>query len=65
MEFRNEDQSNLFDEKRPRIALQPKQKAELAAAVNALLHEIAVALAKPVKPVKPATTEAGHEQDHG
>ena len=54
-----EDQSSLFDEKRPRIAMQPKQKAELAAAVNALLREIASALAKPAKP------EAGHEQDHG
>ena len=57
-----EDQSSLFDEKRPRIALQPKQKAELAAAVNALLREIAAALAKSAKS---ATTEAGHEQDHG
>lgn len=62
MECRNEDQSSLFDEKPPRIAWQPKQKAELAAAVNALLRDIAVALAKSVKP---ATTEAGHEQDHG
>jgi hypothetical protein len=62
MEFRNEDQSSLFDEKRPRIVLQPKQKAELTAAVNALLREIAAVLAKPVKP---ATPEVGHEQDHG
>jgi hypothetical protein len=29
--------------------------------VNAMLQEIAAALAKPTKP---ATTEAGHEQDH-
>ena len=62
MTRQHEDQSSLFDEKRPRIALQPKQKAELAAAVNALLREIAAALAKPVKP---AIMEAGHEQDHG
>ena len=52
-------QTSLFDEKQPRLAQQPKQKAELAAAVNALLREIAAALAKPAKP------EAGHEQDHG
>lgn len=58
----HEDQPSLFDEKRPRLALQPKQKAELAAAVNALLREIAAALAKSAKS---ATTEAGHEQDHG
>ena len=59
MTRQHEDQSSLFDEKRPRIALQPKQKAELAASVNALLREIAAALAKPTK------TETGHEQDHG
>ena len=58
----DEDQSSLFDEKRPRLALPPKQAAELAAAVNAMLREIAAALAKPTKP---ATTEASHEQDHG
>ena len=62
MTRQREDQSSLFDEKWPRIAQQSKQMAELAAAVNGLLLEIAVALAKPVKP---ATTEAGHEQDHG
>ena len=59
MECRNENQSSLFDEKRSRIALQPKQKAELAASVSALLREIAAVLAKPAK------SEAGHEQDHG
>ena len=59
MERRNEDQSSLFDEARPRIVQRPEQKAELAAAVNALLREIAAALAKPAK------TESGHEQDHG
>ena len=58
----HEDQTSLFDEKQPCLAQQPKQRAELAAAVTALLCEIAVALAKPAKP---ATTEAGHEQDHG
>ena len=58
----HEDQSSLFDEKRPRLALPPKQAAELAAAMNALLREIAASLAKPAKPAK---TEAGHEQDHG
>ena len=54
-----EDQASLFDEKRPRVSQRPEQKAELAAAVNALLREIAAALAKSAK------TEAGHEQDHG
>ena len=37
MTRQHEDQSSLFDEKRPRIAQQPKQMAELAAAVNGLL----------------------------
>ena len=55
----HEDQASLFDGKRPRVAQRPEQKAELAAAVNALLHEIAAALAKPAK------AEASHEQDNG
>ena len=59
MTRQHEDQSSLFDEKRPRLTQRPEQKAELAAAVNALLREIAAALAKPTK------TETGHEQDHG
>ena len=54
-----EDQASLFDEKRPRVSQRPEQKAELAAAVNALLREIAAALAKPAK------AEASHEQDNG
>ena len=62
MTRQDEDQSSLFDEPQPRRVLQPKQRAALAAAVSALLLEIAAALAKPAKP---ATTEAGHEQDHG
>ena len=62
MSRQHEEQSSLFDEAQPRLAPQPKQKAELAAAVSALLLEIAAALAMPEKP---ATMEAGHEQDHG
>jgi hypothetical protein len=37
-------QRGLFDEERPRIELRPTQRAELAAAVEALLREIAAAL---------------------
>ena len=59
MTRQHEDQSSLFDEKRPRLTQRPQQKAELTAAVDALLREFAAALAKPTK------TETGHEQDHG
>ena len=39
-------QPNLFEAGPPRVELWPKQKAELAATVEALLREIAAALAK-------------------
>ena len=42
----------------PRVALRPKQKAELAATVEALLREIAAALARA------ANRESGDDQDH-
>ena len=40
-----EDQPNLFDKKTPSIALEPAQKSKLANVVEALLSEIAAALA--------------------
>ena len=40
-----EDQPNLFDKKTPSIALEPVQKSKLAIVVEALLSEIAAALA--------------------
>jgi hypothetical protein len=53
--FENQQPSLLeLIEEVPRIALAPAQKAELATLVEALLAEIAVALAR----------EAGNEQDH-
>jgi hypothetical protein len=45
----------LFDQDQPCAALLPAQKAQLSAQVEALLIEIAGAL---------ATGEAGNEQDH-
>ena len=42
-----------------RVELRPKQKAELAATVEALLREIAAALAKA------ANRESGNDEDHG
>ena len=49
-------QASLLEliEEVPRIALAPAQKAQLATLVEALLAEIAAALAR----------EAGNEQDH-
>jgi len=52
-------QSNLFEVGTPRVELRPKQKAELAAAVEALLREIAASLAKA------ANRESGDDKDHG
>ena len=46
MTRQNEDlQRSLFDEERPSIELQPAQRTELAIVVEALLREIAAALA--------------------
>ena len=54
-----EAQPSLFDEETPRVELKTAQKAALAAVVEALLREIAAALAN-------ATNgESGDEQDHG
>jgi len=52
-------QRSLFDEEGPRIELQPTQRAELEAAVEALLREIAAAL------VDAKRRENDHEQNHG
>ena len=47
MTHRSKDlQPNLFEAGPPRVELRPKEKAELAATVEALLREIAAALAK-------------------
>ena len=51
-------QPNLFDQESPRIELRPAQRAELAAAVEALLREIAAAL------VNAKRGENDHEQNH-
>jgi hypothetical protein len=49
-------QPGLFDEdEAPRVVLAPAQMVDLAALVEALLREIATALAK---------GESGNEQDH-
>ena len=52
-------QPSLFEARPPRVELRPKQKAELAATVEALLREIAAALAKA------ANRESGNDEDHG
>ena len=52
-------QRRLFDEERPRIELRPRQRAELALVVEALLREIAVAM------VNGKRGESDHEQNHG
>jgi hypothetical protein len=53
--FENQQPSLLeLIEEAPRIALTPAQKTQLAALVEALLAEIAAALAR----------EVGNEQDH-
>ena len=49
-------QPGLFDQEEPRVALAPAENARLTTLVEALLLEIAAAL---------ATGEAGDEQDHG
>ena len=56
MQTFEDQQPSLLEliEEVPRIALAPAQKAQLATLVEALLAEIAVALAR----------EAGNEQDH-
>jgi ribosomal protein L29 len=51
-------QPSLFEGERPCVELRPKQMAELAATVEALLREIAAALAKT------ASGESGDDQDH-
>ena len=48
-------QPGLFDQTEPSAVLTPKQEAQLATLVEALLIEIAATL---------ASREAGHEQDH-
>ena len=56
MQTFEDQQPSLLEliEEVPRIALAPAEKAQLATLVEALLAEIAVALAR----------EAGNEQDH-
>ena len=49
-------QPDLFDVDEPRAALAPAQKEQLATLVEALLREIAAAL---------AVGEVGDDQDHG
>jgi ribosomal protein L29 len=59
MTHRSENlQRSLFEAERPCVELRPKQKAELAATVEALLREIAAALAKA------ASGRSGNDQDH-
>ena len=48
-------QPSLFEEDEPRVELAAAQKVDLAALVEALLGEIATAL---------ANGESGHDQDH-
>jgi hypothetical protein len=48
-------QRNLFEEDEPLVALAATQKVDLAALVEVLLREIAIAL---------ASGESGHDQDH-
>jgi hypothetical protein len=60
MTHRSENlQPSLFETGPPRVELRPKQKAELAANVEALLREIAAALAKAVN------WESDNDEDHG
>jgi hypothetical protein len=49
-------QPGLFEEDAPRIGMPVAQKVDLAVLVEALLGEIATAL---------ASGESGHDQDHG
>jgi hypothetical protein len=48
-------QRSLFEEDEPRVELAAAQKVDLAALVEVLLREIAIAL---------ASGESGHDQDH-
>jgi len=48
-------QRNLFEEDEPLVELAVTQKVDLAALVEVLLREIAIAL---------ASGESGHDQDH-
>ena len=52
-------QPSFFEAGPPRVALRPKQKAELAATLEALLREIAASLAKA------ANRESGDDEDQG
>lgn len=52
------DQTDLFDDERPRVELQLPQLQAVTATMEALFREIADALAKAAK------AESGHEQDH-
>ena len=49
-------QRNLFEEDEPRVELAAAQKVDLAMLVEALLREIATAL---------ASRESANDQDHG
>jgi hypothetical protein len=49
-------QLDLFEQEEPRVLPSPLQKEQLATLVEALLREIAVAL---------AAREVGDDQDHG
>jgi hypothetical protein len=49
-------QPSLFERDAPRVELAAAQKVDLAALLEALLREIATAL---------ASGESGHDQDHG
>ena len=49
-------QPNLFEQEEPHVLPSPLQKEQLATLVEALLREIAVAL---------AAGEVGDDQDHG
>ena len=55
-------QLRLFEENRCRIELLPATKLKLQSALEALLREIAMDLAKNGDPAK---KEAGDDQDHG
>jgi hypothetical protein len=52
-------QSSLFDAERPCVELRAAQKSELASVIEALLREIAAALAKV------GSGGSGDDQDHG
>jgi hypothetical protein len=60
MTHRSENlQPNLLEADRPCVELRAAQKRELATVIEALLREIAVALAKA------ASGGSGDDQDHG